>query len=225
MPDSPSVVLVHGAWHGPWCWSRVEGPLRERGFDLHALKLPSAGHGGEMYGDARLVRETIDQLDGPVLLVAHSYGGVVSTQAAAGAPNVGHILYVTAFMLDEGESLLATVGGLEPDWLAISEDGREHIPTRPAEIFYNDCSDEVAAEAAAQLQPQTRESFSQPVTEVGWRDVPTTYVICERDHAIPVPAQEMLSQRAGAVRRLDASHSPFLSKPDEIVEIIAELAG
>jgi pimeloyl-ACP methyl ester carboxylesterase len=225
MADSLSVVLVHGAWHGPWCWSLVERPLRDRGVDVRAVKLPSAGHGGDLYGDTDVVRAALGEIDNRVLLVAHSYGGAVSTQAAAGADNVAHILYLTAFMLDEGESLLGTVGGQEPPWVEPTEDGTAIVVTTPVEIFYNDCTPEAAAGAAAQLDPQTRESFRQEITSVGWRDVPATYVVCERDNAIPVPAQEMLSQRAGDVRRLDASHSPFLSRPDEVVALVTELAG
>lgn len=225
MGDSLSVVLVHGAWHGPWCWSLVQGSLRERGLDVRAVKLPSAGHGGDMYGDAELVRGVLDEIDSEVLLVPHSYGGAVCTQASAGADNVAHILYLTSFMLDEGESLLGTVGGSEPPWVEPTEDGAAIVVTTPAEILYNDCAAKVAADAAAQLEPQTRESFRQPVTQVGWRDVPATYVVCERDNAIPLPLQEMFSQRAGEVRRLDASHSPFLSRPDEVVALITELAG
>jgi pimeloyl-ACP methyl ester carboxylesterase len=228
MADSPSIVLVHGAWHGPWCWSRVAGPLRERGLDVHALNLPSSGNDtsalADLYGDAEVVRAALDEIDGEALVVAHSYGGVATTEGAAGAGNVAHIVYLTAFMLDEGESLFSLVGGVEPDWWIKDEGERSLMPGRPEEIFYNDCSAEVAADAASRLVPQSLPAVKQPVRSVAWRDVPTTYVICDRDNAIPVFAQEHLAQRAGDVRRLDASHSPFLSRPGEVVALIAELA-
>ena len=128
-------------------------------------------------------------------------------------------------MLDEGESLLATVGGVPPDWWITSEDGASVTVDRADEIFYNDCSPEDAAEAADQLAPQLRESFVQPIRSVVWRGVPTTYVVCDRDNAIPVFAQEHLGQRAGEVLRIDASHSPFLSRPGEVVALIADRAG
>lgn len=229
MADSRSIVLVHGAWHGPWVWDKVAGPLRERGFDVHAVDLPSIGPDtgslADMYGDAAAVRAALDEIDGEALVVAHSYGGVATTEGAAGAGNVGHIIYLTAFMLDEGESLFATVGGVEPDWWITSEDGTSVTVDRPDEIFYNDCSPEDAAAAAAQLAPQLRECYMQPIRSVAWRGVPTTYVICDRDNAIPVFAQEHFAQRAGDVLRIDASHSPFLSRPDEVVALIAERAG
>lgn len=222
--ESPTVVLVHGAWHGPWVWSRVERALTAEGVEVVSVALPSSGPDpgalGGLEDDAATVRAAIDAVDGPVVVVAHSYGGAPTTQGAAGAENVAHIVYLTAFMLDEGESLLGLVGGVAPDWWQVADDGESLLPGRPEEIFYNDLSEESAAAAAAQLQPLSMRAIETPVSAVAWRDVPTTYVICELDNAIPVPAQEMLAGRAGTVHRLEASHSPFWSKPDEVVEII-----
>jgi pimeloyl-ACP methyl ester carboxylesterase len=229
MADSQSIVLVHGAWHGPWVWDQVVGPLRERGFDVRTVQHPSSDPGrgtlGDMYADAESLRRELGSIDGDVLVVAHSYGGVVTTEGAAGADNVKHIVYLTAFMLDEGESLFSAVGGTVPDWWIRHEDAGTVEAGRAEQIFYNDCPADDAAAAAAKLEPQLEESFMQPLRSVAWREVPTTYVICDQDNAIPVFAQEHMAQRAGDVRRLDASHSPFLSMPDRVVEIIAELAG
>jgi pimeloyl-ACP methyl ester carboxylesterase len=217
-------VLVHGAWHGPWAWSEVEGQLADLGVDVVAVDLPSVGSDtsalGGLEDDAAAVREAIDGVDGPVVIVAHSYGGAPTTQGAAGADNVQHIVYLTAFMLDEGESLFGLVGGVPAEWWEVAEDGESLMPGRPQEIFFNDLPAEVADAATARLEPQSMAAVKDPVTAVAWRDIPSTYVICDLDQAIPVPAQEMLSGRAGAVHRLDASHSPFLSRPDEVVEII-----
>jgi pimeloyl-ACP methyl ester carboxylesterase len=229
MADSPTILLVHGAWHGSWGWERVSEGLRQRGFEVTAVDLgshaPAGSDPGDLYADVEIVRRAIDSVDGPVVVVAHSYGGVPTTEATAGAGNVAHIVYLTAFMLDEGESLFATVGSVQPDWWLVSDDGRTVFPDRAEEIFYNACPPELAAEAAGRLQPQSIASFEQPVRAVGWRDAPATYVICDQDAAIPVFAQEHMSQRAGHVRRLDADHSPFLMLPDAVVELIAEIAG
>lgn len=229
MADSPSIVLVHGAWHGPWAWSKVAGPLRERGLDVHTVANPSSGPDpsslGDLYDDADNLRRTLEGLDGEVMVVAHSYGGIVATEGAAGAGNVAHLLYVTAFMLDEGESLLATVGGETPDWLTADERGLATTVNRAEEIFYNDCSREDAGHAASRLEPQSLPSFTQTVRSVAWRDIPSTYLICERDNAIPPFIQEQLAGRAGDVRRVDSSHSPFLSMPEQVVELITQLAG
>lgn len=222
--ESPTVVLVHGAWHGPWAWSEVERQLADQGVDVLTVDLPSVGKDtdalGDLDDDAAAVRAVIDSVDGPVVVVAHSYGGAPTTQGAAGAENVSHIVYLTAFMLDEGESLFGLVGEVAPDWWLVADDGASLLPDRPEEIFFNDVSAEAADAAAAQLAPQSMAAVKTPVSAVAWRDVPTTYVVCERDNAIPVPAQEMLAGRADNVARLDASHSPFLSRPDEVVGII-----
>jgi len=193
------------------------------------LDLPSSGPDRDaltdLYEDAATVRRALEEIGRDTLVVAHSYGGMAVTEGAAGAGRVSHLLYLTSFMLDEGESLFAAVGGVEPDWWNVSEDGRTVIPDRPGEIFYNDCSPEDVAAASAQLNPQLVDSFKQPLRAVAWRNAPSTYVICDQDNAIPVFAQEHMSQHAGDVRRISASHSPFLSRPDEVVEIVTELAS
>jgi pimeloyl-ACP methyl ester carboxylesterase len=227
MADAPTVVLVHGAWHGPWAWAEVQERLAGDGLEVVTVDLPSIGHDTgaleDLYGDAAAVRETLDAIDGPAVVVAHSYGGAPVTEGAAGADNVAHIVYLTAFMLDEGESLLGLVGGQEPDWWITAADGRTTMPATPETIFYNDCPPETAEAATARLAPQRKATVEQPIREVAWREVPTTYVVCERDNAIPVFAQDAMAQRAGAVRRLDAGHSPFLSQPDELVTVLREV--
>jgi len=229
LAGSHPILLVHGAWHGPWAWARVESALRERGHEVQTVDLPSSGPDPDaltdMYEDAATVRRALAGIGEDTLVVGHSYGGMTITEGTAGAENVAHLLYLAAFMLDEGESLFGAVGGVEPDWWNVSEDGRTVIPDRPGEIFYNDCSPEDAAEASSRLNPQLIDSFKQPLRAAAWRSTPSTYVICDQDNAIPVFAQEHMSQRAGDVRRISASHSPFLSRPDEVVEIVTELAS
>ena len=207
-------LLVHGAWHGAWCWDALAPKLG----DTRTVELPSKGpERGDLSADAAVVRDAIAAIDGPVTVVAHSYGGIVATEGAGGAD---HIVYVAAFVLDVGESLFGAVGGVAPDWWQPDGDGSLITALRPEEIFFNDCSPEATAAAVARLQPQTRKSFTDELTRTAWREIATTYVICERDNAIPVFAQEAMAARAGRVERLDASHSPFLSRPDELAQII-----
>jgi pimeloyl-ACP methyl ester carboxylesterase len=207
-------LLVHGAWHGAWCWDELAPKLG----DTRTVELPSSGpERGDLFADAATVREAIDAIDGPVTVVAHSYGGIVATEGVTGA---GHIVYVAAFMLDAGQSLYGAVGGQDPTWWERNADGETITPLRPDEIFYNDCAPDVAAAGAARLTPQTAKSFTDQLTRTAWSEIPTTYVLCERDNAIPAFAQEAMSAHAGRVERLDASHSPFLSRPDELAEII-----
>jgi pimeloyl-ACP methyl ester carboxylesterase len=229
MGDSRTIVLVHGAWHGPWAWSKVVDPLRERGFAVETPTNPSRGSDtsalGDLYDDADNLRRTLAGIDGEAVVVAHSYGGVVATEGAAGADNVSRIIYLTAFMLDEGESLFSTVGGVEPDWWVKDPEERSLVTAQPEIRFYNTCSPEDTEFAVGQLVPQSLPAVKQPVRSVAWRDVPSAYVICDQDNAIPVFAQEALSERAQEVRRLPSDHSPFLCMPDKVVDVIAELAA
>lgn len=220
-------MLVHGAWHGVWCWEAVVERLRADGVPVRTVELRSVGEAdgtlGDLYDDAAAVRSVLDEIDGPVVVVAHSYGGAPVTEGAAGAANVVHIVYVAAFTPDVGESLLALAHGNEPEWWITAPDGRTMLPDDPESLFYNDCTPEVSAAAAARIRPHNKLTVTQPIRSVAWREIPTTYVVCERDQALPPPVQEALAERAGAVLRLDTGHSPFLSRPDDLVAIVRDV--
>jgi pimeloyl-ACP methyl ester carboxylesterase len=222
------LLLVHGAWHGSWCWRSVSPALEDAGFTTHTVELPSHGKDtstlGGLHDDATVIREALAGLPDGIVVVAHSYGGVPMAEGAADAPNVRHLVYVTAFMLDEGESLLGAAGGTPQQWWEPTPDGQAWTARGPEDVFYNDCSESDAAWAVPQLQPQSASSFADTLRAAAWRDRPSTYVVCERDQAIPLFAQEAMSQRAGEVVRLDAGHSPFLSRPNEFVKLLARFA-
>ena len=223
----PTVVLVHGAWHGPWAWDAVAERLASDGREAIAVDLPSAGAEtgslGDLYDDARAVRAAVDAAGGPAVVVAHSYGGLPVTEGLAGCANAAHLVYLASFMLDEGQSLLGLRDGVEPDWWLTSEDGRTLLPAEPRRVFYGDCDPALAARAEAALVPQRKDAFRQQLESVAWRETPSSYVICELDNAIPPAAQERMSARAGAVHRLPSGHSPFLSRPDDVCAIIRTL--
>jgi pimeloyl-ACP methyl ester carboxylesterase len=224
MAEHPTAVLVHGAWHGAWCWDEVAARLRADGRTVVAVDLPSVASGGDLYDDARTVRAAIAAVDGDTVVVGHSYGGVVITEGAAGLDGVRHLLYLTAFMLDEGESLADVAGRTPPEWQIPEPDGKTLTVADPRQVIFNTCPPEVADAAAARLRPHPIVSLVQPVRSVAWRDVPSTYVICDRDNAIPVPAQEAMSARAGTTHRLESDHSPFLSDPDAVADLIRAAA-
>jgi pimeloyl-ACP methyl ester carboxylesterase len=221
--EPPVVILVHGAWHGPWAWAEVMDQLSGEGIRTVALDLPSKGADtaalGDMHDDAAVVRAAVADAGAPALVVAHSYGGVPVSE---GAGDAAHLLYVAAFMLEPGESLLGLRGGVDPDWWITSGDGRTVFPDDPRHVFYADCPPEIAERAAAALVPHNKEVFRQELRSAAWRTVPSSYVICDRDNAIPPALQELMSQRAGSVSHVDASHSPFLSRPGEVTAIIQE---
>lgn len=226
MQPPPVVIFVHGAWHGSWAWSAVIERLTAEGIRSIAVDLPSKGLEvallGDLHDDAEAVRAAVETAGAPALVVAHSYGGLPASEGLAGVANVAHLVYLAAFMLEPGESLLGLRDGVAPDWWVPSEDGRTLLPADPEHVFFADCAPDVAARAAAALVPQRRDVFAQEIRAAAWQTVPSTYVVCERDNAIPPALQERMAERAGTVSRIDSGHSPFLSRPGEVTAIIQE---
>jgi pimeloyl-ACP methyl ester carboxylesterase len=226
MQPAPVVILVHGAWHGPWAWSAVIERLTAEGIRTVAVDLPSKGLEtallGDLHDDAEAVRAAVEVARAPALVVAHSYGGLPVSEGLADVANVAHLVYLASFMLEPGQSLLGLRGGVEPDWWITSEDGRTMLPDDPKHVFYADCPPAVAARAVAALVPHRKDVFVQEIRAAAWQRVPSTYVICERDNAVPLALQETMAERAGTVSRIDSGHAPFLSRPDELTAIIQE---
>ncbi len=218
------VVLVHGAWHGSWCWQPVVPLLEEAGHTVETVDLPSSGDGGDLAADVARLHQVLGASDDPTVLVGHSYGGIPITQAAAGTP-VHHLVYVCAFMLDTGESLMGALAGVVPPWIAVDEAaGVSRVPD-PTPVFYADVDAEQAAAFGDLVATQSLASFADPLTEVAWHATPSTYVTCTQDQAIPYTAQVAMSARAGTVHTLESSHSPFASHPAELAAIIDAAAG
>jgi hypothetical protein len=174
--------------------------------------------------DAEEVRRRIEEIDGPVVIVAHStYGGAVVSEAAAGLGQVRHIVYVCAFQLDVGESLFSLLAGRIPPFYDVDGDiirlkgAREH--------FYHDMAAEDADWAIGQLKPLSWIAITEPLTAAAWRTVPSTYIVCDRDTAWPPGGQESFAARARFVRHLPSSHTPQLSMPSALADLIVEAAG
>jgi pimeloyl-ACP methyl ester carboxylesterase len=226
MQPPPVVIFVHGAWHGSWAWSAVVERLTAEGIRTIALDLPSKGFEtallGDLHDDAEAVRAAVETAGAPALVVAHSYGGLPVGEGLAGVANAAHLVYLAAFMLEPGQSLLGLRGGVAPDWWIPSEDGRTLVAGDPEHVFFADCAPEVAEHAASLLVPQRRDVFTQSIRAAAWQTVPSTYVVCERDNAVPPALQERMAERAGTVSRIDAGHAAFLSRPDEVTAIIQE---
>ena len=128
-------------------------------------------------------------------------------------------------MLDVGESLLDAMQHQLPDWISLDEAAGSHIAQRSEEVLYGDCSPEVAADAAARLTRQSVAAIATPQTAAAWQSLPSTYLICDEDRAVPPPVQEAMAARAGTVRRVPASHSPFFSRPDDVAEVVLQALG
>ena len=235
------MVLVHGAWHGAWCWEKVTKGLADKGVPTVAVDLP--GHGddpgplSDLFGDAVRVTEMLDTIDGPAVLVGHSYGGAVISQAGV-HDAVDRLVYLCAMVLDEGESCASAAADTEAP--LISNEGRPSLsagfkmrgdgsatldPSVAAACLYNDCDSASTAWALSRLTPQSLLNMGQEVTAAAWRVKPSTYVVCTDDMAVHPGLQRVLARRCTNSVEWNASHSPFLSQPETVVQFLAGLAA
>ncbi|KIX92919.1 uncharacterized protein Z520_11395 [Fonsecaea multimorphosa CBS 102226] len=235
MSPKPVIFILHGAWHGPAHFEPVKSRFEALGFTMLCPQQPSTGAvppTRTLYDDAAHVRAELEQLveqGKEVLLVMHSYGGMVGTQAAAGLGKaermkgaqkggIVRLFYACAFLLPVGKSLVAGLGGLPP-W----EDGSTNA-TNPERVFYNDLPAEEQKLWVSKLKHHSIIATKTPLTQVAYTSIPVTYLYCEEDQALPLPTQEMMVRQSGLEDvqelRCGAGHSPFLSEPDLFVESI-----
>ena len=230
------VVLVHGAWHGAWCWATLQAELDRRGVPSYALDLP--GHGAstlpltDMYGDAQFVADTLAALDTEVVLVGHSYGGTVITEAASRAGGITHLVYLTAFALDADESLLGFLASaprlevLLGSAVIPHDDGTSTLdPTLAPAALYGRCPEAAVRAALPRLSPQSMVGFAQPVTGSPRSAVPSTYVECTLDEAIHIEHQRAMSPRCDTVVTFATDHSPFISMVAETADLLQAIAA
>jgi pimeloyl-ACP methyl ester carboxylesterase len=232
---SRTVVLVHGAWHGAWCWERVFPLLDAASVPIIAVDLPSVSHAGAtLPDDADYVRGALDSIAGDAVLVGHSYGGAVISQAGVHAA-VAHLVYLTAFALDVGESpqenSLEGGDGLNDLIAAIdfgeAPTGEPVITIKPegaVAAFFHDCTPEIASAAVERLRPQSLVALGGKVDAAAWREKPGTYVVCTDDRALPVELQRSNAARVGNSIDWPTSHSPFLSRPDLVADLLIDLS-
>jgi len=231
------VVFVHGAlvFDGAWWWHRMVEPLAALGMATQAVELPSCvpapGASGEamadMYADADAVRAALGEEDEPIVLVGHSYGGMVITDAASGQENVKHLVYVTSVMPELGETL-ASFGGSElGPWMdPREEDGTMGIKAELAPAaFMQDCDEATVEVALKRLTRQPLAAFGQAPRSVAWWEKPSTYVVCTEDRATPPEAQRGYARRADRVVELPTGHHPMLSRPELLTRVLAEAAA
>ena len=219
-----TVLLVHGASHQGASWRTLQTELTALGIDSVTVDLPSASPDlADLYADAAVIRSAVDAL-GPVTVVCHSYGGMPTTQALVGATNVERIVYLTAYMPAPGMTLIDLVENDEDDtdW-TIDNDETTIRAVDPRALFYNRCSQQVADDALQDLSPHALVSFTQPATVAAWQSVPSSYIVCTDDHAIPASAQRRMAAQADETFTIDSDHSPFLSAPVETAALLAGL--
>jgi pimeloyl-ACP methyl ester carboxylesterase len=234
-------VLVHGAWHGGWSWDGVAEDLRAQGHEVEAFDLP--GHGEDTTPHDAITLDTYVErvvqaigTDGePVVLVAHSMGGIPVTQALERVPErIAKAVYVAAFLPRDGESLamLASLPEGEPDLVTpntVVEPPDGILPAEAAKAaFYNRCTPEQADAAAARLNPQPLPPLGTPVSITPERagSVERHYVACIDDQAIRIALQRRMIEASpcATVTEIDTDHSPFISARAETVAALAGLA-
>jgi pimeloyl-ACP methyl ester carboxylesterase len=228
MNGKPSIVLVHGFWGGAAHWAKVIVELNQRGYDsLHAVENPLTS----VADDAERTQKMIKQVDGPVLLVGHSYGGAVITQAGD-LPNVVGLVYVAAFAPDAGESVgqigdwrvpqAAAAGNIAPD-----SDGFVWIKQdKFQESFCQDLpADEALVMAVTQKAP-VGSTTGDPISDPAWKKKPTWYQVSTNDRMIHPDSERQMAERMRpqSTIELEASHASLASQPVAIADLIDRAA-
>jgi pimeloyl-ACP methyl ester carboxylesterase len=225
-------VLIHGGFHGAWCWSRTIPELEQLGHEAIAVDIP--GHGERIHEEATMA----NRLD--AVLVGHSGGGMEITRAADAAPElVSHVIYLAAALPLEGRLMQDALvyrddGGIEGDYdvtgmlqhLHFGDDGSMAFADVEGarELFYNDCDEATARWAFEQLTPETAgDTATTPISVPRFwaAELPRSFIVCLQDRAQPRWLADVTARRLGVEPlAIDASHSPFLSRPAELAQLL-----
>ena len=215
-----NIVLVHGLWADGSSWSKVIPILKNAGHRVIAVQLGAHS----LADDVATVKRAIDLVGGSTILVAHSYGGFVITNAGYNNENVIGLVYVSAFAPDEGESAVnfVPVASLPPGLLVVDSGGFAYLnPEKFQEAFVQDAN-AVEAETLAVVQKPAHQSlFTESSGPPAWKQLPTWFEVSENDRIIPPDVQRKFAQRMNATTiSLNSSHASLVSHPDEIAELI-----
>lgn len=242
------IIIVPGAWHGPEHFDEVAKKLQEAGYQTATVTLKSVGAEPplqDFWPDVEVIRAEISKAADAgqeIMVVAHSYGGIPSSQAVEGldlasrkaagkSGGVFHIFYMAAFMIPEGWSLAGAFGGQDAPWYDTNAERTLVSPINPGDVFYNDMPDDLVEECVASLRPHSMRCFYSELKWAPWKHgVPTTYLYALRDQALPMFMQNKMVQEFAEgypvnTETFDTSHSPFHSKADETVAAIRRAAG
>lgn len=222
----PTVVLVHGAWADSSSWLSVMERLRRDGYPVRAIANPLQG----LAGDTAYVSSYLSAIDGPVVLVGHSYGGAVITNSAVSDPDVKALVYIAGFIPAKGETVgdlaakssppIPLIGTETPGGTEVSID-----PDHFREVFAGDVDRNTADGMAAAQRPANIKAVYDASVEEAFRAIPSWSLITRQDHAIAPDVQRFMSKRAGShIKEVNASHAVMISRPGAVAETIEDAA-
>ena len=233
-------LLVHGAWHASWCWEKIVPLLEKRGHSVRTLDLPSFGDDPTPKSAVTLAtcaQKIVDALarpPGKTILVGHSMGGIMISEAGELAPDrIARLVYVCAFLPKNGESLATyasqDAASLIPASIEPKADGTGIIkPDKARAVFYGECSDADAATATARLEATPNSLPVAPVslTNEAFGRIEKHFIRCNKDRATSPVIQDKMCANwpLASVSALDTDHSPFLSAPEALADILLRLA-
>jgi pimeloyl-ACP methyl ester carboxylesterase len=224
MSTQPTAVLVHGAFADASGFAGVIRRLQAQGLQVRAPMNPLRG----LASDAEAIVRYTTAIEGPVVLVGHSYGGAVISHAAPAVKDVRALVFLAAFGLDEGDSCASVMEPFPPSMLASTNVASPYDAPGAVggpdlfikienfrETFCADLSEDVAGPMAVSQRPLAAAAFTEAATVIGWKNIPSWYLVSERDNAIPPDCERFMAQRMGAVTEsVDGSHAAFIAQPD-----------
>ena len=219
--NRPTVVLIHGGFVDGSGWRGVYDRLRAQGHSVRIVQNPTVS----LDGDVDAVNAVLDDIEGQAILVGHSYGGVVTTEAG-NDHRVSGLVYIAAFAPDKGESVNTLIADPPPGApvppILPPRDGYLYLDREKfAASFAGDLAADEAAFMADSQVPWGLDALGGEVSEAAWANKPSWYLVAADDHMIPPPAQRQMAERAGAsVREVPGSHSVYVSQPQAVADII-----
>jgi len=218
-------IFVHGAWADSDCWDKARALIEAGGVATSVVRLPLT----TLSEDVAVVAEALAAENGPVLLVGHSYGGAVITQAGVDKKVVG-LVYINAFVPEVGESALGLTAlvAASPMSAELRPDEKGFLSlthTGVFEGFAQDVSEQEKVALFKNQRPTSAEALSTPVTEAAWHSKPSWYLLATQDNAIPPELQSMFVTKIGAVQAtVDAGHCSMISQPGAVAELVLRAA-
>ncbi|KAL4745614.1 hypothetical protein BDW72DRAFT_211147 [Aspergillus terricola var. indicus] len=241
--EKPIFVFVPGAWHTPDTFDRLRSLMTEQGLESEAIDHPSisAPHptkgvhpSNGLHADIKHTKAILQALvdsGRQVVVVMHSYGGAVGASAMEGLGyaqrskiglqgGVIMAVWMTAFVACKGQSMMDLLGGNRRPWMLVKDDDGYVYTSNESTVFYGDLTPEEQHKCIASLKPQPMLSFTEPALYEPWHNIPCMYLFCDKDLAVPLAAQEAFARQLGTpvTYHTDASHSPFLSQPEKVIE-------